>query len=404
MTDIAVETVGARTAATSTRAGAAARLDSIDIMRGLVIVLMVLDHVRDYFHAAAFNADPLDVATSSPWLYATRWITHFCAPTFVFLAGVSALLQLERGKSKIELSRFLLTRGLWLILLELTVVNVAWNFGLGPPILQVIWVIGASMIVLAGLVFLPAWSVLALGALIIVGHNAFDPVVPAQLGASARVWTLLHEGGPIALGPLPAFAAYPLVPWIGIMCLGYGSGRLFLQESRARTRSFLALGAGMIVAFLLLRWGNVYGDPSAWAPQDEAWKSVGSFMNVQKYPPSLQYVLATLGPMFLLTPVFDRLKGPVAEFFLTYGRVPLFAYVLHIFLAHALAQAVSSAMGYPVWGIMTLFTTPDVLKGWGFDLPTVYAVWALVLLLLFPLCRWFGRVKRTRRDWWLSYL
>jgi len=397
--------MGARPAlAAGTRVEAGVRLQSIDILRGLVIVLMVLDHVRDFFHATAFSADPLDVATTNPWLYATRWITHFCAPTFVFLAGTSAFLQLDRGKTRGELSGFLLTRGLWLIVLEITLLNVLWNFQLAPPGLQVIWAIGVSMVALSLLVFLPPMAVLGIGVLIVAGHNAFDPVTPDQLGQGAPVWTFLHEGGPVFFGPLPVFAAYPLAPWIGVMCLGFGLGRLFLLPQAARTRTFLLLGLTMIAAFLLLRWGNVYGDPRAWAAQDEAWKTAGAFLNVQKYPPSLQYVLATLGPMFLLVPLFDRLKGPVAGFFLTFGRVPLFAYALHILIAHAIAQAVSSSLGYPVWGIVTTFTQADVLKGWGFGLPVVYGVWALVLLLLFPLCRWFGEVKRTRRDWWLSYL
>jgi len=404
MSEAVLGAPAAAAGAAGIRAAAGARLQSIDILRGLVIVLMVLDHVRDFFHATAFTADPLDVAVSDPWLYTTRWVTHFCAPTFVFLAGTSAFLQLDRGKTRAELSGFLLTRGLWLIVLELTLLNLLWNFQLAPPGLQVIWAIGVSMAALSLLVFLPPMAVLGIGVLIVAGHNAFDPVTPDQLGAAAPVWTLLHESGMVFVGPVPVFAAYPLVPWIGVMCLGFGLGRLFLLEPGARARTFLLLGAAMIGAFVLLRLGNLYGNPWPWAAQDEAWKTAGAFLNVQKYPPSLQYVLATLGPMFLLVPLFDRLKGPVAEFFLTFGRVPLFAYALHILIAHAIAQAVSSAMGYPVWGLITIFIQPDVLKGWGFGLPVVYGVWALVLLMMIPLCRWFGEVKRTRRDWWLSYL
>lgn len=381
------------------------RLQAIDVLRGLVIVLMVIDHVRDFFHAGMFMVppqDPLSLETGNPWLYATRWITHFCAPTFVFLAGASAWLQLHKGKSPRDLAWFLFTRGLWLVVLELTVVNLGWSFAVGLPFLQVIWAIGASMILLAALVWLPAVAILALGVLIVAGHNALAPVDEAL---NTPWWNLLHEMGVVAsFGEAGViFGAYPLLPWFGVMCLGYGLGSMWVSDHR--DRNFLALGLAMIAAFLALRWGNTYGDPFSWAPQDEAWKTVGSFLNLQKYPPSLLYVLATLGPILALVPLWSRLRGPVAEFFLTYGRVPLFAYVLHIFIAHGLMMLVGVATGRDAAAFQNfLFNPGGALPGWGFGLEIVYLVWAVTLLILFPLCRWFSKVKRERRDWWLSYL
>ena len=382
------------------------RLQAIDVLRGLVIILMVIDHVRDFFHAGMFTVppqDPLNIETGNPWLYATRWITHFCAPTFVFLAGAGAWLQLNAGKTPRQLAWFLFTRGLWLIVLEMTVVNLGWSFAIGLPFLQVIWAIGASMVILAALVWLPSAAILALGVLIVAGHNA---LAPFDAATDTPLWNLLHEQGVVAtFGEAGViFNDYPLLPWFGVMCLGYGTASLWVSPDR--DRNFMILGLSMIAAFLALRFGNVYGDPGPWKPQDETWKTVGSFLNLQKYPPSLVYVLATLGPMLALVPLWSRLRGWVAEIFLTYGRVPLFAYVLHIFVAHALMAAVGVAMGRDFSSFQSfLFNPGHALPGWGFGLEVVYLVWLVTLIILFPLCRWFGKYKRENRDkWWLSYL
>lgn len=380
------------------------RLQAIDVLRGLVIVLMVIDHVRDFFHAPMFQGqDPLNLETTNPWLYATRWITHLCAPTFVFLAGAGAWLYGHAGKTPRQTAWFLFTRGLWLVILELTVVNLGWGFDIGLPFLQVIWAIGASMILLAALVWLPSVAVLALGVIIVAGHNALAPI---DATTNTPLWNLLHEPGLVAnFGEAGViFGAYPLLPWFGVMCLGYGLGSLWV--STGRDRNFMLLGLAMIAAFVALRWTNLYGDTQPWSVQDETWKTVASFLNLNKYPPSLLYVLATLGPVLALVPLWSRLKGPIAEFFLTYGRVPLFAYVLHIFVAHGLMALVGVAMGREFSSFQNfLFNPQQQLPGWGFGLEVVYLVWAVTLAILFPLCRWFGKVKRDNPGkWWLSYL
>ena len=380
------------------------RLDAIDMLRGLVIILMVLDHTRDYFMTGAFFTNAVDPQTSWPALYITRWITHLCAPIFVFLAGTSAFLKGSRDNDRKALSGFLLSRGIWLILLEMTVVNFGWNFGITGILMQVIWAIGAGMIVLAGLIWLGPRAVLAIGVLIVAGHNLLDPIDKLTTGAQDQVWAFIHEDTFITPGGLPMFLAYPFLPWLGIMCLGYGMGGLFLKAPEVRIRNWIMLGAAFLAAFLVLRLLNGYGDPTPWKTLEEPARTLMSFFNVEKYPPSLMYALVTLGFGFLLLAMFERLAPPLSEVFLTYGRVPLFVYVLHIYLIHGLQMAVGLALGWRADQFIKVFENPAKQQGWGFDLPVVYLVWAVVLLVLFPLARWFGKVKRTRRDWWLSYL
>lgn len=393
----------AAAAAGVTRSGAA-RIEGIDALRGLVIVLMVLDHVRDFFHRTAFTADPLALGDAGdPALFMTRWITHLCAPTFVFLAGVSVWLQRANGKSRPDLSRFLLTRGLWLILLELTLVQ--WGFNFGPGFfLQVIWAIGASMLVLAALIWLPRSVVLALGVLIVAGHQALAPVDPPDLGAAGPAWQLAMEFGPTPFGP--GFLAYPFVPWLGIMLAGYGLGGLFTLTGAARTRAVLLLAGGLLAVFVVLRAINGYGDPRPWAPQSDGLWTALSFINVSKYPPSLDYALVTLGASLALLPVLERLGRPSAGVLLTFGRTPLFTYLLHIWLAHALALLVGVMTGIPAAAFFNMLGDPGrlIAAGWGFGLLPVYGFWLLTLALLYPLSRWFEGVKRRRRDWWLGYL
>ena len=374
------------------------RLDSIDLLRGLVMVLMALDHVREYFTEARF--DPLDLTQTSAALFATRWITHFCAPAFILLAGTSAYLVSKR-RTRAGLSRFLLTRGLWLVFLELTVVIFAWSFDLsykGGLDLAVIWAIGWSMISLAALVYLPVSAVGAIGILMILGHNALDGIKPEALGAWAPVWSVLHVQGPIPYG----FVVYPLVPWIGVMAAGYALGTVYDLPDARRRRILSWLGLATIAGFLALRALNVYGDPQPWSAQSSALFSVLSFMNLAKYPPSLLFLLATLGPALLALAWFEHARGAAARFFVTIGRVPLFFYVIHIALAHLLAGLAALILGY---GPEVLTNRPWVLSpGWGFGLPVVYVMWAIVVLALYPACRWFAAIKQRRRDWWLSYL
>jgi uncharacterized membrane protein len=385
-------------AQTLTHARTRVRVQAIDILRGLVIVLMALDHVREYFTDVRFR--PLDLAYTDVALFFTRWITHYCAPLFIFLAGVSAWL-VGRRCTRSELTRFLVTRGLWLVVLEFTVVTLAWTFNLRYDfglMMQVIWAIGASMIVLALLARLPLGWITAIAVAMIAGHNLLDGIEPETFGVAAPLWAVLHVQQPIAIG----FVSYPLIPWIGVMALGYVMGGLFELEPERRRRLLLTLGSAMIVAFVVLRLANVYGDPHPWSVQSSATFTVLSFLKVHKYPPSLLYLLMTLGPGLLLLVLFESWRGALASVLEVFGRVPLFFYVLHIVLAHALAGLVALWAGYGT-GVLTGFF-PDFPSEWGYGLPVVYGVWLLVLALLYPLCRWFAEVKRRRSDWWLSYL
>jgi uncharacterized membrane protein len=375
-----------------------ARLHSIDVLRGLVIVLMALDHVRDFFTAVRF--DPLDLTQTSGVLFMTRWITHFCAPIFILLAGMSAQL-VSRRCTPSQLSRFLLTRGLWLVVLEFTVVNFALNFNLRYELgvlMQVIWAIGASMIVLAGLVRLPVRVVGAIGLGLIAGHNLLDGISPQQFGAWAPLWNVLHVQGVIALG----YLHYPLIPWVGVMALGFALGTLFELEAVRRRRVMVRLGSGAIGAFVLLRLLNGYGDPQPWSVQESFGFTLLSFLNVEKYPPSLAYVLVTIGPALLLLAAFENVRGRWAGILETFGRVPLFFYVLHFFLAHLAAGLLAMAMGFGSTVLTGFFLAFP--KEWGVGLPAVYLAWVLVVAALYPACRWFAELKRRRKDWWLSYL
>jgi uncharacterized membrane protein len=384
------------------------RLDSVDLLRGLVIVIMALDHARDFF--TPLQIDPTvstDLSQAAASLFFTRWITHFCAPVFVFLAGTSAFLYQARGRSRAEVSRFLLTRGIWLVVLELTVVRWAWTFNFNYTtemlFVQVIWVIGVSMIALAGLIYLPVRAVAAVGIAMILGHNLLDGITPQSLGGWGPLWTILHVQSAIPLGGGQIFVVvYPLIPWIGVMAAGYAFGTLLLRPEQERRRRLLLLGVGLTLAFLVVRAVNLYGDPTPWVARETAGRTVLSFLNTTKYPPSLQFLLMTLGPAIAVLPLFERLTGPGARALIVFGRVPLFFYVLHLYLIHALALTVGTLAGFDPRSFLHIWLkNPD---GWGFGLPVVYLVWAAVVLALYPACRWFAEVKARRRDVWLSYL
>ncbi|RYF93380.1 MAG: DUF1624 domain-containing protein [Caulobacteraceae bacterium] len=378
------------------------RLASIDLLRGVVIVLMALDHMRDYFHDKAWIMDPLDPAKTDLALYLTRWVTHFCAPTFIMLAGVSAFLQGVNGKGTRALSWFLLTRGLWLVVLEMTVINFGWMFSMDSIGLIVIWAIGVSMMLMAALVCLPSRVVLAIGVAIIAGHNLLDGIKAADLGALAPLWNVIHEPGFAA----PFFIGYPVLPWLGVMAFGYGIAPVFQMEPARRARLLTATGLAMIGLFALLRGFNLYGNPGPWSDQPGVLRDGFSLFNVAKYPPSLDYLLITLGPVLVLLPHLEKARGWFADALLVFGRAPLAFYVLHIYLGHLLMMAVGLATGYPAPLFVGFMADPGPLieSGWGHPLWVVYAVWALVLVLLWPVCRWWGELKRRRRDWWLSYL
>ncbi|QEE27079.1 DUF1624 domain-containing protein [Terriglobus albidus] len=382
------------------------RLHSIDALRGLVICLMALDHTRDFFHASSYAYDPLDAAQTTPAVFLTRWITHVCAPAFLLLAGVSAWLQHHRGKSIAQLSRFLLARGVWLLVLEVTVISFGWAFSVPYLIyLQVIWAIGCSMIALAALIWLPRAATLAISLGIIVGHNLFDGFHPA--GHLGQLWAVLHSGGrwPNTDAAL-LLITYPLLVWIAVMALGYAIAPVFLSLRRGQILT--ASGVLLLVFFFGLRALNLYGDPHPWTSGETPAQTVMHFFNVQKYPPSLLFLSVTLGILFLLAPLFDRWDGRFTDILRVFGSVPLFAYVVHIYLLHAanivLLILTHRSMAGAFDQVRSAFFLPETLAGSSFSLPVVYVVWLAALVLLYPLCRWWAMVKSRRRSWWISYL
>jgi uncharacterized membrane protein len=400
------------------------RIDSIDVLRGLVMIWMMLDHTRDFVHFSAFTVNPTDLTQTNTALFLTRWITHFCAPVFVFLAGTSIYLQLTRGKSKGSLSKFLLTRGLWLIVLEFTVVRFGVCFNLDYSFLaglQVIWVIGVSMILMAGLIHLPLLINAAIGLILIAGHNLLDGVqVTSWRGPGTpvpsffeKLWIVLHqpfEAFPL-LGDRVLFLVYPLVPWVGVMAVGYAFGWVYRQDAARRRKLLLLLGATTIALFVLVRFTNLYGDPSPWARQQGVGFTILSFVNTTKYPPSLLFLLMTLGPAFLVLVLFEQagvgngLLGRLRDALVTFGRVPLFFYLLQWPAAHLISIGVHAAVGKPVrWLFRNPLDFENVPANIGFDLWAVYACWLVGVALLYPLCKWFAGVKQRRKDWWLSYL
>lgn len=384
------------------------RLESLDLLRGLVMVLMALDHTRDFFHIGVTQEiDPLNEATGSIALFFTRWITHFCAPVFIFLAGTGAFLSSARGQSKPGLSRFLLTRGLWLVFLELTFVHWAgWSFAidLHKHWGQVIWTIGCSMVALAGLIHLPLRVIALFSISMIALHNLFDGISPTTFGTWQGLWRVLHVGGDFDLpGGVRFGAAYPLVPWMGVMALGYCFGAVMLRPPEERQRWLLRVGLNLTVAFFLLRFTNLYGDAQLWTSQPTGFRTVLSMLDCTKYPPSLCYLLMTLGPSSILLAWLDRARAKFLAPLAVFGRVPLFYYLLHLPLIHGLAVAVN-LIRYDradwLYGKMPAKPPADA----GFDLVWVYFAWLAVLLILFPACQWFADLKRRRREHWLSYL
>jgi uncharacterized membrane protein len=375
------------------------------------MVLMALDHCRDWF--TNVTIDPVDLSQTWPALFFTRWITHYCAPTFVFLAGAGAYLYGARGRTKREVSRFLLTRGLWLVFLELTLVRFGWYFSLDYHYIgdaQVIWAIGWSMVALSALVYLPTRYVTGLGIAIIALHNTLDGIGQKMFGHWAPLWMFIHENGVIR--PAPGYMlnlAYPVLSWIGVMAVGYGFGALLTLEPRLRRKLFLTIGPMMIIAFILLRLTNLYGDMTKWTAQKNTIYTLMCFVNVTKYPPSLLYILMTLGPAITFLGLCKKDPGRLAKPFIIFGRVPLFYYVLHLFLLHTMAAVYSYLnFGTATW-LFTIPATPDVMggtppKGYGVDLPMVYVFWVVAVLILYPLCKWFARYKQTHNQAWLSYV
>ena len=381
------------------------RLESIDLLRGLIMIVMALDHTRDFFGIPGQN--PTNLASASAALFLTRWITYYCAPVFFLLTGTGAYLSLRR-RTPGELSRFLLTRGLWLIFLELVVVRaVSYQFNLDfrMTMLVVLWALGWSMIVLGALVRLPVGAIIAFGAILIAGHNLFDSVRSAN-----PIWSILHSPGFVLNTPEHVvFVAYPLIPWIGVTAMGFALGQVYSWESERRRAFLLGLGSALTLAFVVIRGINAYGDAARWATQKSSLFTALSFLNTTKYPPSLLFLLMTLGPMLVVLWAVDRGTPRALRPAVTIGRVPLFYYVLHFFLIHLLAVLVCYAQnGSAHW----MFESPDLAHypfspppGWGYSLPVVYLIWGGVVLAMYPLCRWFAEVKQRRRnERWVSYL
>jgi uncharacterized membrane protein len=383
---------------------ARARIDSVDIVRGVIMILMALDHTRDYFGVAGQN--PTDLSTASIALFMTRWITNICAPVFFLLTGTGAYLS-RRRRSPGNLAGFLFTRGLWLIVLDLVVLRCLayqFNFDYRVTLLIVLWALGWSMIALAALVRLPAPVVTAIGAIMIVGHNLFDGVRSAS-----PLWSILHQPGFVLNTPAHVvFTAYPLIPWIGVTAVGYGLGQIYSWSATRRRAFLLRLGLALTLAFLALRALNVYGDPSRWSRHDTMVYTVLSFLNTTKYPPSLLFLLMTLGPALLFLGAVDAATPRVLRPAIIFGRVPLFYYIVHFPLIHLLALATCYLRyGTGHW----MFESPDLAHypftappGWGFSLPIVYLVWALIVCAMYPLCHWYAALKARRSDPWLSYV
>src|SRR6516225_8720782 len=373
---------------------AARRLETIDAVRGAVMILMALDHVRDFIHRGAMSYSPTDLDMTTPAVFLTRWVTHVCAPTFMLLAGVGAFLWLHGGRTRLQLSTFLVTRGLWLAALELTAMRLAYNFDLSPQhpiLLGVLWALGLCMIGLALLIWLPVRVLGVLSVAVIALHNCLDGVNATQFGPAAWAWNLVHQPGALSVAGATVVVAYPLVPWVAVMALGFCMGELFL--------------------LVVVRLFNAYGDPAPWTAQRSPTFTVLSFLNTVKYPPSLDFLLMTLGPAFLALAWFDRPGLKPSNPLVVFGRVPLFFFVVHFYAAHAAAALLALAR-YGTGARAFVFQPVPSMGGpaesfparFGYDLWATYLVWALVVLALYPACRWFAAIKAERRDGWLSYL
>lgn len=388
------------------------RIQSVDAIRGAVMILMALDHVRDFVSSAAMQFLPTDLSRATAAIFFTRWVTHFCAPVFAFTAGMSAFLWARR-RTKAQLSRFLLTRGLWLIVLEITILRFILfsqvSYHNSVIVLLVIWMLGLSMLVLAALVHLPARWLAVLSIATIAGHNLLDGIDAKQFGSAAWVWNMLHQLGGFSLGSNTIAIAYTLVPWFAVMALGYCFGPVLLWESERRRRFLIKLGLALSLLFVAIRAVNLYGDPVSWSHQKSALFTGLSFLNCTKYPPSLLFLLMTLGPAFIAMAGLERLRFSGNHPLIVFGRVPFFYYTLHLAVIHLLVIF----MGAVRYGWQSFLLLPAPSMGgpaekfpanYGYDLWVVYVVWGLVIAISYPMCRWFAQVKQRRHDWWLSYL
>jgi len=392
--------------------GSSRRIQSVDALRGGVMIVMAIDHISDFINSSAMQFSPTDLTRTTTALFFTRWITHFCAPVFAFTAGMSIFLY-GRNRSKGQVSKFLLTRGLWLMLLELTVLRYIMfleiRFTHTVILLLVIWMLGLSMVVMAGLVHLPLRVLAPLSVAVIAGHNLLDPIPAAKFGKLAWLWDILHQQAVFQVYSDNILSAYSLIPWFAVMAAGYCLGTVLLWEPERRRRFLLRLGLALTVAFVVVRGLNVYGDPAPWSVQHSWWFTALSFLNCTKYPPSLDFLLMTLGPALMVMAWIERTRFSPKNLLIVFGRVPFFYYVLHLAVIHAVAIA----MNFLRYGNTNFLLIPSPSMGsprtlfpanFGFSLWVVYAVWIGVILLLYPVCRWYAGLKQRRHDWWLSYL
>lgn len=385
------------------------RITSVDVARGLIMVIMALDHTRDYFHADAFVFDPTDLTKTHTALFFTRWITHFCMPGFMFLSGLSANFSLQR-KSKAELSRYLLTRGIWLVVLEFTVLRFGYlfNFYFDVTILSVLWVFGICMMLLAALIHLPIRVILILGLVIIASHNLLSGVSVEPASIWFAPWTILMSRGFLAVTPDVAFiVTYPIIPWLGMMLLGYSIGTWY-TNSEAATRQKLVLRAGIscVIAFIVLRFINLYGDPAPWIAQESGWYTVLSFLNTSKYPPSFLFALMTIGPLLILLAGLEKFEIKPAPL-LTFGRVPLFYFIAHFYLIHALALISTMLRTGKSFNEIDLHFAKSfggITPEGGYSLLWVLLIWVVIVLLMYPLCKAYDHVKSRHPGTFLSYL
>ena len=386
-----------------------ARIESIDMLRGIVMIIMALDHARDFFHMQAFTGDPLDLATTTPILFLTRWITHFCAPVFIFLSGTSIYLQSLR-KTKAQLSLFLVKRGLWLILIEVLIMSFAFTFDpdYNMIILQTIWAIGISMVLLAILIWLPFYAIFILGLAIVFGHNALDFAEANSKEPFGFWWSMFHRQNAFPLSKNHTlWVFYPFLPWTGLMILGFCLGKLYdPSASAAYRKNFLMwLGTGLILFFIGLRLTNMYGDPSDYVVQELPLYTLLSFINTAKYPPSLLYMCMTIGPALIFLSAVEKARNALTNIFVVFGRVPFLFYVLHFYILHLLCMALFLMRGHTFTeGMNPTSIFKFINVGEGYRLMIVYLIWLCVLLVLYPICKKFSEYKKTHKQWWLSYL
>jgi len=386
------------------------RIDAIDLLRGIVMVIMMLDHTRDFVHSAVVQFDPADLSRTNTALFFTRWITHFCAPVFVFLAGTSAFLYGTK-KNKRETASFLFTRGLWLVFVELVIVNFAWTFDITYSfrILQVIWAIGLSMVALSVLVFLPESLILAAGLLLVFGHNLLDPITVRGSDMQALAWYTLHQPNSVFIDGTLLNFVYPVLPWIGLMALGSVSGTLYRDDFHAEQRKkwLLGIGVSATLLFILLRAFNGYGEPREWDPQTSPVFRLLSFLNTTKYPPSLQFLLMTMGPALILLALFEPVRNRLPKPVIFFGRAPFFFYILHLYVIHALATLLLVYQGgeWTDYIFSAENLTSGTLSEFGLPLAAVYVIWAAMIVLLYPLCKGYQMYReRNPSKWWLRYL